>query len=98
MFLLHIDLMDLFSESDLAALPRDLENNGGCTKILQQKSGREYVYANEIAREWQFLDQDWIVKTAVPSHKYFTIEGAALQILGAGTGRVLVKMRRESIN
>jgi len=97
-FLLHIDLMALFSESDLAALPRDLENNGGCTKILQQKSGREYVYANEIAREWQFLDQDWIVKTAVPSHKYFTIEGAALQILGAGTGRVLVKMRRESIN
>lgn len=93
-FLLHIELMHLFTDTELAALPRDMENNGGCTKILRQRSGREYVYANETARDWQFLNEDWIIKRVVPHHPAFSVEGVALQILAAGTGRVLVKMRR----
>lgn len=94
-FLLHIELMDLFSAEELAALPRESELSNRATKICVQKStGKEYVYANECARDRQFLDEQNIVARVVPRHKDLTVESAVLQILAAGTGRVLVKMRR----
>ena len=95
-FLQHVELMDLFTQEELDCLPRDLENSGGCTKILEQRgSKRIYVYANECARDPQFLDEKTIIERVVPQHPHMRIEGAALQILAAGTGRLLVKMRRE---
>ena len=94
-FLQHVELIDLFSQEELEKVPRDLENNGGCTKILKQKnSERVYVYANQCARDVQFLDEQSIIERVVPKHPNLAIEGVALQILAAGTGRLLVKMRR----
>lgn len=96
-FLQHIELMDLFTTEELQKLPRKGKNDGGETKILMQKnSGREYVYANECAREEQFLNENMIIDRVVPKHPDLRTESAVLQILAAGTGRILVKMRRIS--
>jgi tRNA (guanine10-N2)-methyltransferase len=94
-FLQHIELIDLFTPEELRKIPRSEKNDGGETKLLTQKNSRkEYVYANECAREHQFLDEQLIIERVVPHHPDLVIENVALQILAAGTGRILVKMRR----
>ena len=94
-FLLHIELMDLFSEEELEQL-RSQSRGAGATRVLVHKfSGLEYVYANEGARDKQFLDEDNIRTRVVPTHPDFEFVGCALQILAAGTGRVIVKLRRK---
>jgi len=95
-FLLHIDLIDLFSQEELEEL-RALSHtrSAGATRVLVHKfSGTEYVYANEGARDRQFLDEVNIRDRVVPIHPDFEFAGCALQILAAGTGRVIVKLRR----
>jgi tRNA (guanine10-N2)-methyltransferase len=91
-FLLHIELMDLFTQDELGRLPRG--GTSKCTKVCTQPSGRVYVYANECARDKNFLDENLIRDRVVPKHANMKFESAVLQILSAGTGRVLVKMRR----
>jgi tRNA (guanine10-N2)-methyltransferase len=96
-FLLHVELIDLFTEEELGRLPQESACKNRATKLLVHKnSNKKYVYANECARERQFLDEALIRERVVPMHKDFDIESAVLQILAAGTGRVLVKMRRHA--
>ena len=96
-FLLHIELIDLFSPEELAMLREQSPNRGaGATRVLVHKfSGAEYVYANEGARDKQFLDEKSIRERVIPRHVDFDFVGCALQILAAGTGRVIVKLRRK---
>ena len=98
-FLLHVELIELFSPEELRHLPRNeaesASKSNRATKIKTSKSsGKEYVYANECAREKQFLDEASIIERVVPKHPDLVTESAVLQILAAGTGRVLVKMRK----
>ena len=95
-FLLHIELIELFTQDELSKLPKGEKNVGRGTKLLHQEScKRDYVYANECARDRNFLDEQILRERVIPTHPDMETESAVLQILSAGTGRVLVKMRRK---
>lgn len=95
-FLLHIELMDLFTAEELHVLPREATatSKRGTRICIQPNSKKEYVYANECARNRNFLDEDILRNRIIPIHPDLNFESAVLQILSAGTGRILVKMRR----
>jgi tRNA (guanine10-N2)-methyltransferase len=93
-FLLHIELIDLFTSQELERLPRGSVDNRATKILVHNFSQKEYVYANEGARDFQFLDQERL-GMLVPQHDDMKLEGCVLQILAAGTGRMIVKMRRK---
>ena len=93
-FLLHCELIDLFSTAELDQLRATEPLSAKSTKVcVQPSTGSEYVYAHECAREDQFLNESTIVARVVPSHSDLKLVSAVLQILSGGTGRILVVMR-----
>lgn len=94
-FLLHIELIDLFTADELASLPRGANSNKSTKVLVHSYNDIEFVYANECARDPQFLDTPLLARV-IPTHPDMQLDCAALQILSAGTGRILVKMRRTS--
>lgn len=92
-FLLHIELIELFTEKELAELPHGPNTNKSTKVLVHSYNDQEFVYANECARDPQFLDESLLARV-IPTHPALALERSALQILSAGTGRILVKMRR----
>lgn len=90
-FLLHIELIELFTQDELELLK---ESNRATKLLVHNTTKKPYVYANECARDKQFLDETIVKERVVPKHPDLVTESAVVQILAAGTGRVLVKMRR----
>lgn len=92
-YFLHVELIDLFTAEELEALPK---NAAPSRTKLRTTSGKTHLYANECARDDPFLNEAKIVERVVPMHPDFTFASAVLQILSAGTGRILVKMKRNT--
>ena len=87
-FLMHVELIDLFEEAELPG--------SESKKIFVRNrpaDNRRTLYCPESCRLPPLLDLARYERL-IPRRANFRLESAGLQILTAGTGRLLVKMRR----
>ena len=93
-FLMHIDLIDLFTSEEVA----DLQANPQGKVCVQTRpaDGKLSVYAPETARILPLLDESR-ARSLIPQREGLEYIASALQVLTAGTGRLLVKMQRKIV-
>jgi tRNA (guanine10-N2)-methyltransferase len=92
-FLMHLDLIDLLDESEIA----EIEQKETKRMFIRNRpgDGRKTLYVSEASRLPALLDMERY-KRLIPEggRAKLRLESAGLQILTAGTGRLLVKMRK----
>ncbi len=105
MVYLHpLELSELFTDEELALLPRSKRiapgprkgATGSSTRLVTSMgpSKRQYVYAPETSRDPQFLDEERIASELLPTHPGLALVSVGLQILSAGVGRLVVCMEK----
>ena len=91
-FLMHVDLIDLLLPEELT----ELQTNPSTKVVIGQRpvDGKRALYAAETSRFAPLLNEERY-RALVPDREGLRYVGASLQILSAGTGRLLVKMQKD---
>ena len=93
-FLMHIDLIDLFTADEVCELQANPQ--GKVCVQTRPADGKLSVYAPETARALPLLDESR-ARSLIPQREGLEYVASALQVLTAGTGRLLVKMQRKIV-